>query len=60
MFPDYTGKFFLAGWGKRSGESCQLFLWSGIAQMISLCMSFESNSWLIEMQSMCLEETQSA
>lgn len=30
MSPDYTGKFFLAVWGKCSGESCQLLLWSGI------------------------------
>lgn len=60
MFPDYTGKLFLAGYEKCSGESCHLLLWSGVVQVISLCMSFESNSWLIEMQNMCLEETQCA
>lgn len=47
MFPDYTGKFFLASCRKWVGESCQHHLQSGTAQKVSVCMSFESSSWLI-------------
>lgn len=46
MLSDYTGKFFIAGLGKCSGEPCQLLLKSGVSQVISLCMSFESTTSL--------------